>query len=196
MNNYSMYYSYKGIGDVLIVIFDNAKKATNHVRKGRVEVIYHDDEIIGYNIFDVKEIVKIKSEGKIYLPSPQLIMVVNTILKNAGVPVLEEIKHSGYWTAEVVEINNGIATLSLGEETVYGLIEKDKLNVSDKVVILKAESQMSNGQNVCTSNKNGTIINAYICTNKEVGIKEEGDEILLLDKDEEIGKDFFSTGGK
>ena len=191
-----MYYSYKGIGDVLIIIFDNAKNSTKHLRKGRVEVIYHDDEIIGYNIFDVKEIIKIKSEGKIYLPSPQLIMVVNTILKNAGVPVLDEIKHSGYYTAEVVEISNGIATLSLGEEKVFSLLEKGKLNMGDKVVILKAGSQMSNGQNVCTSSKNGTIINAYICTNKEVGIKEEGDEILLLDKDEEIGKDFFSTGGK
>ena len=95
-----------------------------------------------------------------------------------------------------MEISNGIATLSLGEEKVFSLLEKGKLNMGDKVVILKAGSQMSNGQNVCTSSKNGTIINAYICTNKEVGIKEEGDEILLLDKDEEIGKDFFSTGGK
>ena len=68
--------------------------------------------------------------------------------------------------------------------------------MGDKVVVLKEGSQMSNGQYLCMSNKNGTNINAYICTNKEVGIKEEGDEILLLDKDEEIGKDFFSTGGK
>ena len=191
-----MYYSYKEIGDVLIIVFDNVKAATKHKRKDRVEIIYHDDEIIGYNIFDVKEIVKIKSEGKIFLPSTQLIMVINTILKNAGAPLLDEITHSGYYTAEVVNIDKNIYTISLGFETVYAFQENCSLNVGDKIVVLKAGSQKSNGQNVCTSNVNGTNINAYICTNKEVGIKENGDDILLLDKDERIGEDFFSTGGK
>ena len=196
MKDYSMYYSYKNIGDVLIIIFDNEKTATKHERKGRVEVIYHDEEIIGYNIFDVKEIIKIKSEGKIYLPSPQLIEVINTILINAKIEPLKQVEHSGYYTAEVVESNKDVVVLSLGEQSLHALDEKHILKLGDKVVVLKAGSRLSNGQIACTSIKNGTTIDAYICTNKEVGIKENEDEILLLDNDEEIGKDFFSTGGK
>ena len=85
---YSLFYSYKNIGDVLIVIFDNDKKPTRSERKGNVEVIYNQEDIIGYNIFDIRNIVKIKTEGLIYLPSPALISVINTILKNNKVEEL------------------------------------------------------------------------------------------------------------
>ena len=81
IKNYSLFYIYKNLEDVLMVIIDNDKKPTSHERKGKVEVIYYDKEIIGYNIFDISEVIKIKTRGKIFLPSPILVKVINPVQK-------------------------------------------------------------------------------------------------------------------
>ena len=185
MKNYALYYSYKGIGDVVIVMFDN-KKATRSENKGRVTVIYNNDEIIGYNIFNVKEIIKIKNEGIIYYPNPALVEVLNTMLINEGVEPLEILNESGYVTAEVISKDNELVTLSLGDKNVTA---KAELNIGDKVVVATLGTHLYDGAIV----RQGEKTNAHVCTYKELGIKVEVDKILLLDEDAEIGKDFFSS---
>ena len=183
MKNYALYYSYKGIGDVVIVMFED-KKATRYVKKGRVTVIYHDDEVIGYNIFDIKEILKIKSEGMIYLPSPALVEVLNTILINEGVEPLKIMENSGYFTAKVQQINGNYARLSLGDKEINASV-KDDIRVNDNVVIAIKGTHLYNGKVVEDE--------ALVCTYKQLGISIEDDRILHLDEDVEIGKDFFSS---
>lgn len=197
MKNYALHYSYKNIGDVILVIFDNAKSATRSERKDKVTAIYHDDEIIGYNIFDVKEIVKIKNEGMIFLPSEGLISVINSILTNEGFESLELKENSGYFTAEVADAielddNKLFVTAFLGNECVNGIIKNASLQTGDKIVVATVGTYLSNGEVVKMGNMDGTLLNAHICTNKDLGIKEDEDKVLLLDKDIEIGKDFFS----
>lgn len=194
MKDYAIHYSYKGIGDVLIIIFDNQKEVTKHIRKGRVEVIYNNDEIIGYNIFDVKEIIKIKNEGKIFLPSPMLISVINTILKNEGLEELEEMKHSGFYTASIVDAipideEKCFITTSLGDEYVSGIVKDNNLLVNEKIVVAKVGTRLSNGEIVKEGNMDGTLLNGHICTCEE--LNEPGTGVLKLDKDIEIGRDFF-----
>ena len=177
---YSMHYSYKEIGDVLIIIFDNDLKPTRSENKGRVTVIYHDDIIIGYNIFDIKDIIKIKNEGMIYFPNPTLVEVINTLLKNAGVPTLEIQIESGYYIGEITDVHNSMVTVNLGKEQVDA--KEIGLNVGDKVVVAKAGTRLCTGE---------TVKDGHICKNKELGIKDNGEQITILDKEAEIGKDFF-----
>lgn len=183
MKDYALYYSYKGIGDVLIVMFDDIP-ATRSEDKGRVTVIYNEDKIIGYNVFDVKDIVKIKSEGMIYLPSPALVDVINTMLNNAHVEPLDYVTHSGYYTAQVVDANKEETKLSLKDEIV--LAPSADLKVNDKVVVAVKGTHLSSGKIIKDKC-------AHICTYKELGINIEEDKILVLDEDVEIGKDFFSS---
>ncbi len=178
MKDYGLYYSYKGIGDVLIVIFKD-EPVTRSETKGRVTIIYHDEEIIGYNIFNVKDIIKIKSEGMIYLPSSTLIDVINTILINAGVRPLDYIDHSGYYTSKVVGENE----LTLGDKIISA--KTDGLKINDIVVVAMPGAHLPNGEIVKEND-------VHVCTYKDLGINIEEDKILLLDDDMEIGKDFFS----
>ena len=197
MKNYALHYSYKNIGDVIIVIFDNSKMPTRSETKGKVTAIYHEDELIGYNIFDVKEIVKIKNEGMIFLPSEGLISVINSILTNEGFESLEVKENSGYFTAEVadaIELDDSklFVTAFLGNECANGIIKNAHLNAGDKIVVALTGTYLSTGEVVKNGNMDGTLLNAHICTNKDLGILEDEDKVLLLDKDVEIGKDFFS----
>ena len=194
MSSYAMYYSYKTMGDVIIVIFDD-KPATRSEKKGRVVVIYNNDDIIGYNIFNVKDIVKIKNEGIIYYPSKELLSVINSILINEGVKPLEDKEDSGYITAEVKslkQINDEKTLVELdGGSLLHAVIKNQTLNVGDKVVVAKVDTRLADGTLVKETNMDDVIINAHICTNLELGINEE-ETILQLDKDVEVGKDFFT----
>ena len=49
---YRLFYNRSVSGDVLFVLLDPMKKATKTERRDEVEAIYHEDEVIGYNIFD------------------------------------------------------------------------------------------------------------------------------------------------
>lgn len=194
MSSYAMYYSYKTMGDVIIVIFDD-KPATRSEKKGRVVVIYNNDDIVGYNIFNVKDIVKIKNEGIIYYPSRELLSVINSILINEGVQPLEEKEDSGYITAEVKslkQINDEKTLVELdGNGILHAVIKNQTLSVGDKVVVAKVDTRLADGTLVKETNMDDVIINAHICTNLELGINEE-ESVLQLDKDVEVGKDFFT----
>ncbi len=201
MKDYAIYYSYKNIGDVLIILFDKNKEVTSYEKKNNVVVIYHNDGVIGYNIFDVKEIIKIKNEGMIYYPSNALIDVINTMLKNAKVETLEYKEESGYVTAEVIDVipldeHKSYVIVGLENDSV-NLIAKDvTVNVGDKVVIAKVGTYLNNGDVVKEGNMDGTLLNGHLCTNGELGINEDKEQVLVLDKDIEVGKDFFSMEEK
>lgn len=187
---YSIFYSYKGIGDVLIVIFNNESKPTHHERKGQVEVIYHEQEVIGYNIFDISKIIKIKTSGLIYLPSKELISIINALLRNNGLEELEEQTNSGYIIGEVVDIKpyqeKKIVSVDIGKEVVKAYT-KEAINLKDKVVVATLGTRLNDSRIV----KIIEDANAFICTEKDLQISES-DTILILDNEEENGKDFFT----
>lgn len=187
---YSIFYSYKGIGDVLIVIFNNESKPTHHERKGQVEVIYHEQEVIGYNIFDISKIIKIKTSGLIYLPSKELISIINALLRNNGLEELEVQTNSGYIIGEVIDIKpyqeKKIVSVDIGKEVVKAYT-KEAINLKDKVVVATLGTRLNDSRIV----KMIEDTNAFICTEKDLQISES-DTILILDNEEENGKDFFT----
>ena len=189
MDNYAVYYSYKKRGDVLQIVFNAETYATQQIITGRVFTTYHNDEIMGYDIMNIKDIIKIKSDGLIYLPSNELIDVINTLLKNENLPTLEYKKNSGFLIAEVKNVSD-VIELDLGDETVTALKNKSDLKVGDKVVIAKVGTRLNDGKKVCTSSVNGREITAHICTNRELSI-EDNNDTFVIDEDVKNGQDFF-----
>ena len=181
MKNYSLFYSYKNLGDILIVIFDNEKKPTRHERKGKVEIIYHEDEIIGYNVFDISEVIKIKTQGKIFLPSPILIKVINTILKNSGVEELDEIKESGYVIGKVIKENDNDIQVDIHQE-IISVKKEDNIKINDYIVIAKKGTMLNSGQIVKED--------GHICNEKELQISDS-DKPLVFKEEAAVGMDFF-----
>ncbi len=195
MKDYALHYSYKEIGDVIICIFNNEKKPNKIEQKGRVTVLYSNDEIIGYNIKDIKEIVKIRNEGMIFFPSKALIDVLNNILINSGVPPLEYKIDSGYFIAQITskeKVDDGeYLTLDCGGQ-IYNCVTKSKIiNVGDKVVISKVGTHLNNGEVTKESAINNKTINTHVYTGVELGLLDVSD-VLILEEDAIVGKDFFS----
>lgn len=188
MKDYALYYSYKGMGDVLLIVFDNDLATTKSETIGNVVALYNNDKLIGYNIFDIKDVIKIKSQGLIYYPSEQFLSVINSILENAKLPTLDPKENSGYFIGQIIEMKGEVVQLNDG----FVALSKDQsLKVGNKVVFASVGTYLNNGKVVKETNEKGFRINAHICTNKELGINDD-DTILVLDEDEQVGKDFFS----
>ncbi len=195
MKDYALFYSYKGIGDVLIIIFDGGLSTTKTETHGKVTVIYHEEEIIGYNIFDIKDVVRIRSNGLIYYPSEQFLNVVNSILINEKLPTLEKKEHSGYFIGEILDIkkianDKSLVVIDSGKEHINAIINETSLSKGNKVVCAQAGTYLNNGQIVKNYQPDNIVINGHICTNRELGMNDE-DNVLVLEDDENIGTDFF-----
>ena len=92
------------MGDVLIVNFDNDYQADKVVKKGDIDILYYQEEIIEYRINHIQQIMKIKFDGVIYLPNKQFIDIINIILKNNDIEELPYIEQSGYFVSEIIDI--------------------------------------------------------------------------------------------
>ena len=184
------------MGDVLIVNFDNDYQADKVVKKGGIDILYYQDEIIEYRINHIQQIMKIKFDGVIYLPNKQFIDIINIILKNNDIEELPYIEQSGYFVSEIIDIlhleNGQLIVKAKTKNKIYNaLTNYQNLKKSDKVVIAIPGTRLNNYQLIKEFNKDGVNFDSYICNEKDLLISQE-DKVLILDKKEEIGKDFFT----
>ena len=190
---YSIYYSYKEIGDVLLIIINQKAMPTSFIQNSDVTIIYHDSEIIGYNIFNISKIVKIKTQGLIYYPSDVFIDIINSILKNHQLDTLAYYSHSGYVIGQVskLEKDNMLfrPLIDVGDKILIGQ-SIAHIREGDKVVFALIGARLYDGQEV-EETSNPTQI--HLCTNRELNISMD-DEIYLVDEDGVVGEDFFKIG--
>ena len=191
VDKYSIFYSYKEIGDVLLIIFDEETLPTSHNRREDVAVIYHDDTIIGYNIFNISKVIKIKTKGIIYFPSDVFIDVINTILQNQKLETLTHCAHSGYVIGQVTNIEmsgESIAPfIDVGDKIVKGQ-DVPNVKIGDKIVVALPGARLYDGQEIKED-----ISPAHLCSNRELSISND-DQIYLVDEDGIVGEDFFKIG--
>ena len=83
------------IDDTLLILLDD-EKVTSEIEKDEVKILYHEDRIVGYSIKNFIRYAKIKYSGIIFLPSKALVDVINSVLKKAGVELLNYKNNSGY----------------------------------------------------------------------------------------------------
>lgn len=183
IKDYSLYYSYKNIGDVLLIVINNDEKTTKVENYNNVFLLFNNkDELIGINIFNISKLMKIKGEGQIYLPNKILIDVINNVLLKITGISLEYKNDSGYVIGEVVENTNATIKVSTNEQIYEFINDHYSVSNNDKVVILKPNYYLNNGKKI---QKNG-----HLCTEKDLSISDNDKLFTCYDKIE-IGTDFF-----
>lgn len=173
------YYNYSILGDVLMLLYEVEKKPFCYERNGNVVAIYDENHtLIGVNLFSFSEIVKMKTKGRIpFFPHP-VFTIINNTLKNAHLPLLEELDHSGFVIGRVIQKNGDHLLVSLKNETLE--VEDKEAKENDLVVVAFKGSVSFDGKVFSTP----TLVRE-----NEIGISFS--PILVTLEKEEEGTDYF-----
>ncbi len=85
-----IYYNRQAVGDVLLIIYDDATIPNKIINNDNVTALYKDGVLIGVNIFDFSKIARIFHNGEIIEPTSEFVKIINHILINANIKPLEE----------------------------------------------------------------------------------------------------------
>ncbi len=202
MKDYAIFYNYHTIGDVLLIISDLGTKPNRVIKNGDVTSLYLDDKLIGINIFNISNVLKIKSNGLIVLPLKEMIDVINNILINANVETLEYKKESGFKVGKVLTCEEHpdsdhmhVLTVDIGSEVLDIVCGAPNVKEGQKVVVATLGTTMFDGKKIVPSSLRGIKSNGMLCSPRELHLEGAPNVrgILVLDDDATIGEDFFKN---
>lgn len=202
MKDYAIFYNYHTIGDVLLIISDLETKPNRVVKNGDVTSLYLDDKLIGINIFNISNVLKIKSNGLIVLPLKEMIDVINNILINANVETLDYKKESGFKVGKVLTCEEHpdsdhmhVLTVDIGSEVLDIVCGAPNVKEGQKVVVATLGTTMFDGKKIVPSSLRGIKSNGMLCSPRELHLAGAPNVrgILVLDDDAIIGEDFFKN---
>lgn len=196
-------YNKNGVGDTLIVMLKNSEKAEqNFERKGSIARIFNEStkETVGYNFFDVSDIVTIEGNGQVVL-SDQEIDALNKALTAAGFEealvadsrpkfvvgyVKECVPHpdSDHLNITQTEIDHG--------EVVQIVCGASNIAQGQKVVVAKVGAMMPTGMVIWDGELRGEPSHGMICSARELELENAPSEkgILVLPETAVTGEAF------
>lgn len=197
---YRLFYNYEVSGDVLFVLLDPEKKPTRNEKKGSVCVIYHDDELVGINLFDFSQVVKLKSKGILFAPENILLDAINPLLKAAGLAPLPYCIDSGYKVAKISHLEEHpideraqIVTLDLGGKSLTTVSWYSNLEVGKCYVVALDGCILFDGSIFHSFVSRNIPNECSLCSAKELRLQDPSGGAFLVNG-YQPGEDFFLGG--
>ena len=202
MNRYALFYNYKTIGDVLLIVFKPLEIPDEVVKKDDVVILKKNSEIIGINIFNISKIMKIKANGYIPIIEDKVLAVINHILENHDEKPLEKLNDSGFRVAKIVEIEEHpesehlhICKVDVGHND-YLEIVCGAFNARKDLLCVCAMpfTFMPSGRQIVPGKLLGVESYGMLCSGRELGLEgyENKRGLLELNENYKVGTDFFS----
>ena len=178
MENYGLFYSFNKDRESLLILFSD-EEITYQKTFGKIEVSYHNVDVVSYRIKDINKIIKIYAEGLIPMVNKEILSIINNAIIKEGLTPLKEKEHSDFYNG-IVELISPITVRTIDGK--YVVDEDVKVKENDHVVLIKKGSFFFDK----------TILkNNHLCTNKELGIMDNDN--IYTDPDLDINEDFFIT---
>ena len=172
------YYNHELFKDILFAIIDNEAIPNRFVKDGRAMLLYCDEKLVGINFFNISEIIKIRSSGKIFLPNEAFIASLNSSLSKVNLELKEE---SGFKVVSFVRKINDITVEVKNEDETFLVLNKDKVNCSSKLLIALDGTRLEDGTLIETENQTkGIVINPNIfnCSEEDISSLKEGTDFF------------------
>ena len=176
MNRYGLFYNYKTLGDVLLIVFKPTENPDEVIKMDDVVVLKKNNEIIGINIFNISKIMKIKANGLIPLVEDKVLNIINHILENHQVKPLEKLDNSGFKVAQIVDIeendyipfindeeinNKAFVILKDGDVIIADTAEDETVGKAVEVINVKNKKVLS-GLHTIACRPNLKFANGYL----------------------------------
>ncbi|MFP7493279.1 DUF4479 domain-containing protein [Terribacillus saccharophilus] len=194
------FYNKQGIGDVLLIALKQGDRhSIKEERFGDIVRITDKEGLVGYNLFQASEYLKITTAGKVQVDEEFVAKIrdifgqnklddtfeVDLTPKFVVGYVQEKEKHSNADKLSVCQVN-------LGDETVQIVCGAPNVDAGQKVVVAKVGAIMPSGLEIKAGNLRGEDSFGMICSQKELGLPNAPEEkgIYVLEDSYEIGQAF------
>ncbi len=196
-------YNEKGIGDVLILTFDQRESDVKHETFGDVVKLVDEStgDVVGYNIFNISRYMTVDGNGALVVDEA-LVSKIKDIFNENDVQDELNIDLSpkfvvGYVTKKEKHPDASklsVCEVDVGDERLQIVCGAPNVDEGQKVVVAKNGAIMPNGLVIKPSELRGVSSNGMICSSKELNLPNASEEkgILVLEDHYEVGSPFFN----
>ena len=193
-------YNNKGLTDTLIITLAQSDVADQAFkREGNITEIKRKDQVVGYNIFQVSELIDLSESGPVQLTTDQVDRL-NSAIQAAGfdgrleadtspkfvVGYVKECKpheDSDHLSITQVEVDDG--------DVLQIVCGASNIAQDQTVVVAKPGAIMPDGMVIYPGELRGVESLGMICSARELGIESNQKKgILVLDDEYEVGQAF------
>lgn len=196
----NLFYNPQGVGDVAFLQIEPTDGAFDYNKKDDVVEITQDGQVVGFNIFNVSDKIKIEGNGHIKLTS-EIIEALQQSINNSGFNYQLDTDLSPKFVVGYVETKEkhpdadklSVLKVNVGNETLQIVCGATNVAAEQKVVVAKVGAVMPSGMVIKDAKLRGVDSSGMICSMKELDLPNAPQEkgIMVLNDDYEIGQAFF-----
>lgn len=196
----NLFYNPQGVGDVAFLQIEPTDGAFDYNKKDDVVEITQDGQVVGFNIFNVSDKIKIEGNGHIKLTS-EIIEALQQSINNSGFNYKLDTDLSPKFVVGYVETKEkhpdadklSVLKVNVGNETLQIVCGAPNVAAEQKVVVAKVGAVMPSGMVIKDVKLRGVDSSGMICSMKELDLPNAPQEkgIMVLNDDYEIGQAFF-----
>ena len=196
----NLFYNPQGVGDVAFLQIEPTDGAFDYNKKDDVVEITQDGQVVGFNIFNVSDKIKIEGNGHIKLTS-EIIEALQQSINNSGFNYQLDTDLSPKFVVGYVETKEkhpdadklSVLKVNVGNETLQIVCGAPNVAAEQKVVVAKVGAVMPSGMVIKDAKLRGVDSSGMICSMKELDLTNAPQEkgIMVLNDDYEIGQAFF-----
>ncbi|WP_071562527.1 YtpR family tRNA-binding protein, partial [Staphylococcus hominis] len=189
-----------GVGDVAFLQIEPTDGPFEYEIKNNVVAIKHENQIVGFNIFDFSKVYSVNSKGHIKL-NETLVEAIQQSITNAGFDYQLEADLSPKFVVGYVETKEkhsdadklSILKVDVGSEKLQIVCGAPNVEAGQKVVVAKVGAVMPSGMVIKDAELRGVASSGMICSMRELNLPNAPQEkgIMVLSDDYKVGNAFF-----
>ena len=198
--NLHAFYNQEHIGDVLLIRLTHIRKVTHFLREDDLCILYHQDKVIGYNLFHASSYISHLSEGKVKI-TPTFVDELNAVLTQYQQDIVTSDYDDHFRVGKVIEMKEHpdsdhmhICQVDTGDEILQIVCGAPNVALNQLVVVAKNDAVMPSGLVIRPSKLRGIESNGMLCSARELALPNAPQVrgILILDEaDYQVGDSFF-----
>jgi tRNA-binding EMAP/Myf-like protein len=189
------------MGDMLAIYLDQTLPSTHHVKKENIVFIYHQEKVIGVNIFQPKTLINGLEQGIFRRMKSSSVLSLNQKFHQLGSNFILPSFHSGFVVADIqhVEIHPDadalfVCQVNIGKSVIQIVTNSKKVKPKDHVVVALPGAMLLDGQVLQEGMMLKVLSQGMFCSEKTLGINPETQVgVYLLGDQIPIGKDFYAS---
>lgn len=198
--NLHAFYNNDHIGDVLLVRLSHERKVTNYKVTDDLSILYHHEEIIGYNLMNASRYISKLKTGKIKI-TPLFVEEFNKVLSKNYLPFVESDYDDKFKVGKIIAIEDHpdsdhlhICQVDVGTATLQIVCGAPNAALNQYVVVALVDAVMPSGLVIQPSQLRGIDSAGMLCSARELALENAPQKrgILVLDENQYcIGESFF-----